>query len=562
MRNIPRRLVLVICLALQLFWFTQVAVLKTGKAQIRMDDLLMNTKSFAEQIESPQVLNASTSRIDFTSMAKTRIEKVSGLLPISFESNEGQANSGVDFLSRGAGYGLFLKIAKILTSTQSTGPKIAFGSNRNGGNHEIYLMDIDGSNQIRITNNAAYDDQPKWSPDGSKIAFTSNRDGNFEIYSMNSDGTSQTRLTNNSAGDGFPVWSPDGTKIALVSGDLNNPSTFDIYVMNADGSNRTRLTLDALVDGVPSWSPDGSKLLFMSGPGSIFDPNSFEIFVMDADGTDRVRLTNNSVVDGQASFSPDGTKILFASGDALHPEGIEIFVMNPNGTGRMQLTNNSVTDGFPAWAAQGTKVILASGSINDEASVELFIMNADGSNRLRLTNNSALDWFADSQPAVPGATTVQFSASNYIVSEGSGRIDVSVTRSGDTSGTSTVDYITTDTDNFTVGCSQPSGGNAFGRCDFATSVDTLTFGPSETSKTFAIPIINDAIAEGSETFGVTLSNTAGATLGSPATATITITDNDAVTGPNPIFTTAFFVRQHYLDFLSREPERTNHGPQY
>ena len=75
------------------------------------------------------------------------------------------------------------------------------------------------------------------------------------------------------------------------------------------------------------------------------------------------------------------------------------------------------------------------------------------------------------------------------------------------------------------------------------------------SKTFAIPIINDSIAEGSETFGVTLSNvTGGATLGPPSTATITITDNEGVTGPNPIFTTPFFVRQHYLDFLSREPE--------
>src|SRR5438552_18899936 len=65
--------------------------------------------------------------------------------------------------------------------------KIAFSSTRDG-NHEVYVMDADSSNQIRITNNPAYDDQPRWSPDGAKIAFISNRDGNFEIYSMNADG--------------------------------------------------------------------------------------------------------------------------------------------------------------------------------------------------------------------------------------------------------------------------------------------------------------------------------------------------------------------------------------
>ena len=62
------------------------------------------------------------------------------------------------------------------------GPKIVFGSVRNGGNHDIFVMDQDGGNQVRLTNNPAYDDQPKWSPDGSKIVFMSDRDGNFEIY--------------------------------------------------------------------------------------------------------------------------------------------------------------------------------------------------------------------------------------------------------------------------------------------------------------------------------------------------------------------------------------------
>ena len=156
----------------------------------------------------------------------------------------------------------------------------------------------------------------------------------------------------------------------------------------------------------------------------------------------------------------------------------------------------------------------------------------------------------------PGASTIQFLSSTTFVGEGAINAVVTVTRTGNTSGSATVDYITTDIDNFTVGCADTVNnlGGAFGRCDFAVSLDTLTFAAGETSTTLTIPIIDDSLAEGNETFSVVLSNPTGATLGTPFTATVSITDNDAVNGPNPIFTTPFFVRQHYLDFLSREPE--------
>jgi hypothetical protein len=279
---------------------------------------------------------------------------------------------------------------------------------------------------------------------------------------------------------------------------------------------------------------------------------------MNANGSNRTRLTNNSVADGQPSFSPDGTKILFASGDALHPDGIEIFVMNADGTGRTQITNNSVTDGFPAWSPDGAKIIFASGNISDETTVELYVMNADGSNRTRLTNNSVLDWFADWQPGTTAAANIQFNSAPYTVNEGAGSVTITVKRIGDTSGSSTVDYRTTDTDTFSVNCSDKHG-NAFARCDFATVVGTASFAAGETTKTFLVPIINDGYAEGDETFSVVLSNPTGATLGSPSTATVTINDNEGTDQPNPILQTNaagvdFFVRQHYLDFLGREPE--------
>ena len=156
----------------------------------------------------------------------------------------------------------------------------------------------------------------------------------------------------------------------------------------------------------------------------------------------------------------------------------------------------------------------------------------------------------------PNASTVQF-LSSVEVEEESERAVVTVTRTGDTSGTASVDYLTTDSDNFTIGCVDTVNnlGAAFGRCDFAISLDRLTFAAGETVKTFDVPIIDDSIPEGRETFSVILSNPIGTTLGSPSSVTVAIVDNETVGAPNPIFDTPFFVRQHYLDFLSREPDQ-------
>ena len=110
------------------------------------------------------------------------------------------------------------------------------------GNIEIYVMYADGSNQVNLTNNTAFDSEPAWSPDGSKIAFVSvvsERDGNIEIYVMDADGSNQVNLTNNVASDDNIAWSPDGSKIAFLSSRDGNG---EIYVMEADGSNQVRLT--------------------------------------------------------------------------------------------------------------------------------------------------------------------------------------------------------------------------------------------------------------------------------------------------------------------------------
>jgi hypothetical protein len=116
------------------------------------------------------------------------------------------------------------------------------------------------------------------------------------------------------------------------------------------------------------------------------------------------------------------------------------------------------------------------------------------------TGNIKLNWTEQSC-----STTVQFNASNFSIGEGGGSATITVARSGNTAGTSTVDYKTTDTDTFSVNCSDKHG-NAFARCDFATVIGTVSFAGGETSKTFLVPIIDDGYAEGTETFGVALTN--------------------------------------------------------
>jgi uncharacterized protein (TIGR03118 family) len=161
--------------------------------------------------------------------------------------------------------------------------------------------------------------------------------------------------------------------------------------------------------------------------------------------------------------------------------------------------------------------------------------------------------FGSLRPTAASADSlIQFSSDAYGIGEAGGSIQITATRSGNASAAASVNYATYDNN---VG--QP--GHADQKRDYQIAVGTLRFAPGETSKTFRIPLVNDLLVEGAETLNLVLSNPAGAGvgLGSPNAAVLTITDNDAAaSAANPIDDKAFFVRQHYLDFLGREPEVT------
>jgi Tol biopolymer transport system component len=195
------------------------------------------------------------------------------------------------------------------------------------GNYEIYLMDRRGRDRRPITDTWATNVHPRFSPDGSKIAFVSDRDMQAEIYVMDANGENQTRLTNSAAFDLDPVWSPNGSKIAFIS---NRLGSFDIFIMNADGSNLQVLASSPSIDMAPVWSPDGKRILFSSNRYGYFD-----LYVMDADGSNLERLTSSEFHEFYGTWSPQGSRIAFLSTEHGQPH---LFVMNANGTRKRQLT--------------------------------------------------------------------------------------------------------------------------------------------------------------------------------------------------------------------------------
>jgi Tol biopolymer transport system component len=258
----------------------------------------------------------------------------------------------------------------------SSGGAIAFATSRHGFS-EIYTMNMSGGAQTRLTDNDANDDNPQFSPDGTKIVFESKRDdpADREIYVMNANGTNQTRLTTSlHDNDAAPSWSPDGTQIVFQS---DSTGSDQIWIMDADGTGQTRISPGGYWDREPSFSPDGTKIVYSSNQWVDRD-----ICTMNVDGTGRMVLTDDGDSgedDYCPSYSPDGTKIVFASfRDGLTAE---IYIMNANGTSQTRLTNNSVADWEPSFGQDG-KIYFTS---HRDGQDEIYVMNADGSGQTRLT---------------------------------------------------------------------------------------------------------------------------------------------------------------------------------
>ena len=336
------------------------------------------------------------------------------------------------------------------------------------GDFEICVANADGSDLIQLTDTEGDNKYPAWSPDGSKILFVSTRDGwptlpdyeplgyeaerfgDEEIYVMNVDGTDQINLTNNPReDDSFPAWAPDGLhfvysrygcltalsiadpleRIVLSKGNCTgiDSGTFpdwvqpgrsssveslstcspaisfmderngqtDIFAINSDGSGLRQLTNDAAQELAMSWSPDGSQLIFQRSSEA---DGTTELYLVNADGSGLMNLTRNPGDDWSPAWSPDGKQIVFYS---QRPGGMALYVMN-------HADRLKVTDGFaaamipgtqmgawPSWSPDGKQLAYRQELPGND---EIFVINGDGSNPLNLTRHSANDLSPDWSP--------------------------------------------------------------------------------------------------------------------------------------------------------------------
>ena len=205
-------------------------------------------------------------------------------------------------------------------------------SSRQSGNFEIYSIDISGNNLQQLTNGIGTLYAPELSPDGTRVIFTNHGNG---LWVMNADGSEPRAITFRDDID--PTWSPDGSMIAFAS---NRAGTRQLYVANANGRNVEQVTDLDNMGGRSTWSPDGTQLAFYRGPSG--DRN---IWVINIDGSGLDRLTNGGDNLGP-SWSPDGEWIAFTS---FRDGNNEIYMVRPNGRRETRLTNNPISDWQPRW---------------------------------------------------------------------------------------------------------------------------------------------------------------------------------------------------------------------
>ncbi len=314
------------------------------------------------------------------------------------------------------------------------GNPIVFVSDSDG-DPEIFLLDPESGETVRLTNNRNPDLAPRWSPDGDNIVYTSYESGDAELNLLDKKGAQLTRLTNNPGFDGSPLWRPepinDQERLVFVSErEEEGELVTEIYSINSDGTDLARVTINTNDDLLGDWSPDGEWVVFYNeDPGEdrglwlrnptgvnlvrltegedsqpVWSPDGrYLAFVRQqgdvadiylasrlkdgtwSDGVEEARLTSGAADDHSPAWRPDSKTLAFVSNRDGNPE---IYKMQADGANQQRLTSNSADDLSPVWSPDGKQLAFVTYLYG---TADILVMNADGSNQRRLTNNEYED---------------------------------------------------------------------------------------------------------------------------------------------------------------------------
>ncbi|HEX9118572.1 MAG TPA: phosphodiester glycosidase family protein, partial [Anaerolineae bacterium] len=258
---------------------------------------------------------------------------------------------------------------------------LAFSSARDG-NWELYVQQPGRPDTVRrLTFDPADDLYPAWSPDGSRLAFSSRRGGNSDIYQLDPVSLAVTPVTRLPSEEWAPAWSPDGKRLIYQS-DRNGQS--DIYLSAIDGSGEVRLTPMQGNHESPHWAPDGSQIAFDSDLDVAESVHaSINLYVMSIArppaapaGTYPRRIYDHGE---SPAWSPDGRRIAFTS---LRGGRWQILVINADGSGARQMTTGAYDARYPAWSPDGRWLAFAG---DRGGRWEIYVIPADGAGQAGTT---------------------------------------------------------------------------------------------------------------------------------------------------------------------------------
>jgi Tol biopolymer transport system component len=295
--------------------------------------------------------------------------------------------------------------------------RVSYMVKNHAGHWQIWVANSDLSGAKKLTHGRYDSGWARWSPDGKRLVFDSNRTDHTpndsrhvnDVFVMKPDGTGVKRLTDSKGVSGDAAWSPNGSLIVFEADRGNRKGFSSLYVMHAKGGKLRRLTRPRrpLTDFDARFSPDGTHLLFVRARGTS-ETSPAALFTVRLDGSDLHQLTPYSLRVDDSDWSPDGTRIVFEAYPHGHNRAYgDIFVIGATGGRAVNLTQNPVGEAGsidPVWSPDGQKILfLDIRRVNDVGRYGLATMKPDGSDRQFLSTKNLEEHKPDWESIAPGA---------------------------------------------------------------------------------------------------------------------------------------------------------------